>query len=80
MLDNAKIILASASPRRRELLAKMGMDFEIITSDIEENATQTEPDEMVKELSHMKAKDVLDKVIKNSIKRQSYYGKAKVTS
>lgn len=51
----------------------MGMDFEIITSDIEENATQTEPDEMVKELSHMKAKDVLDKVIKNGVDIKEKY-------
>lgn len=65
MLDNTKVVLASASPRRRELLAKLGIEFEIITSDIEENTTQTKPDEIVKELSHMKASDVLDKIIEN---------------
>jgi len=32
-----KIILASQSPRRRELLTLMGLDFTVITSDIEEN-------------------------------------------
>ena len=31
-----KIILASASPRRRELLAGMGADFETVTSDFDE--------------------------------------------
>lgn len=31
-----KVILASASPRRKELLGNMGVDFEIITSNIEE--------------------------------------------
>lgn len=32
MLENTKIILASASPRRRELLSKLGLAFEVITS------------------------------------------------
>lgn len=32
-----KLILASGSPRRRELLAKMGYEFEICTPDIDEN-------------------------------------------
>lgn len=31
-----KVILASASPRRKELLENMGVEFEIITSNIEE--------------------------------------------
>lgn len=65
MLDNTKIILASASPRRRELLSKMGIDFEIITSSIEEETTQNEPDKVVKELSYIKAEDVLRQIIEN---------------
>lgn len=65
MLDNVKIILASASPRRKELLAKMGVEFEIVTSDIEEKTTHIKPDEIVKELSYIKAKDVLEKIIKS---------------
>jgi len=32
-----EIILASQSPRRRELLTLMGLDFTVITSDVEEN-------------------------------------------
>jgi septum formation protein len=32
-----EIILASGSPRRRELLAKMGVKFEIVTADVEEH-------------------------------------------
>lgn len=32
-----KIILASASPRRRELLAQIGLEFEVIPSRAEEN-------------------------------------------
>lgn len=70
MLENAKIILASASPRRKELLAKMEIDYEIITSDIEEITTKVKPDEIVKELSYIKAKDVLEKIDKEGIKEK----------
>lgn len=73
MLHNTKIILASASPRRKELLMKAGMKFEIITSDIEENTTQTKPEEIVKELAYIKALDVLNKIIegKDGIKEDN---------
>lgn len=71
MLENTKIILASASPRRRELLAKLGIEFEIITSDVEENTTHVKPDEIVKELSYIKASDVLDKIIEDNIEKNN---------
>ncbi len=54
-----KIILASASPRRRELLTQIGVDFEIKVSDVEEKTTTTEPCEVVQELSRQKAEAVL---------------------
>ena len=38
MLENVNIILASASPRRTELLAQAGMNHKIIVSDCEEHA------------------------------------------
>lgn len=53
-----KIILASASPRRRELMAQAGYEFEIQVSHKEEIYTSTEPDEIVKELALLKAKDI----------------------
>ncbi|MEI9999847.1 MAG: Maf family protein [Verrucomicrobiota bacterium] len=34
---SVEIILASGSPRRRELLAKMGVTFEIVTAEVEEH-------------------------------------------
>lgn len=52
------IILASASPRRKELLEQIGIEFEIKTSQMEEEYFSTEPEEIVKELSLMKALDV----------------------
>ena len=39
---NKKIILASASPRRRELLSQIGLDFEVVVSETEEKITSTE--------------------------------------
>ena len=39
-----KIILASASPRRRELLTQIGIEFEIMVSDKEERITAENPD------------------------------------
>ena len=50
-----KIILASGSPRRKELLAQIGLDFEVIVSDAKEVMTSTHPGEVVKELSSCKA-------------------------
>ena len=35
-----KYILASASPRRRELLAKTGIEYSVIPSDVEEKITK----------------------------------------
>ena len=56
-----RIVLASASPRRRELLTQLGWDFEVIVSDVEEIITKTLPQEVVEELSYIKAKDVFEK-------------------
>lgn len=56
--EKYKIILASASPRRKEIMQKMGFDFEIKVSGCEENTTETEPSLIVRELATIKAKDV----------------------
>ena len=53
-----KYILASASPRRRELLKKTGIDFDVFPSSIEEKITKTVPAEVVMELAAQKACDV----------------------
>lgn len=54
-----KIILGSKSPRRRELLSQIGLEFDIITSEMEEIVTSTEPEQVVCDLSMQKAKDIL---------------------
>ena len=50
-----QIILASASPRRKELLEQLGLSFEIMPSHKEEIVTTTLPADVVIELSKQKA-------------------------
>ena len=62
-----KIILASASPRRRELLALLGLEFEIMVSEEkEDNIDKTlPPDIYTNELAVLKAVSVAKKLIKD---------------
>ena len=55
-----KLILASASPRRKELLGKIGLEFDIIPAKGEEVVTKNLPWEVVEELSFQKAKEIAD--------------------
>ena len=57
-----RIILGSASPRRKELLEQIGIKFEIVVSDAEEHYESTRPDEIVRELALMKAEQVAEEV------------------
>lgn len=58
-----KIVLASASPRRRELMAGLGLEYKVLVSDVEEHITEQEPARVVEELSAQKARDVLQKLL-----------------
>ncbi len=63
-----KIILASASPRRREILNQMSLEFEIIQSDADETIKEKmKPDDAVKLISERKALNTYEK-IKNKYK------------
>lgn len=53
-----RLILASASPRRKELLEQIGLTFEVIPSHADEVITKTLPGEIVEELSRQKAEDI----------------------
>lgn len=53
-----KIILASASPRRRELLSQIGLEFEVRPGNMEEITKSRIPSQMVLELSEGKAMNV----------------------
>ncbi len=54
------IILASGSPRRKELLERMNVKFKVHVSNVEEVITSTEPDRVVQELSGIKARAVYE--------------------
>lgn len=57
-----KIILASGSPRRRELLTQIGISFEVVKAEGEEKITTDDPEEAVKELAMQKAQEVAGRV------------------
>ena len=55
----ARFILASASPRRKEILSNAGFDFEVIVSDADENISEDlTPEKTVEELAKRKALSV----------------------
>ena len=53
-----KIILASASPRRCDLMQQAGFDFEVVISDTDENIEENDPAELLKKLAQAKAGNV----------------------
>lgn len=63
------IILASASPRRAELLTQAGFTFTIIPSTVKETITETSPDKIVEDLAFQKADNVYRQI------KNDYIGK-----
>lgn len=57
-----RLILASASQRRRELLTMCGYEYEIIASNADENISAASPDEFVKRLAVRKATEVFGRL------------------
>ncbi len=57
-----KVVLASQSPRRKKLLQQLGLIFEILPSNTEEEFTSEVPQEIVQQLALEKATDVAPKV------------------
>ena len=49
------LILASASPRRRHLLARLGLAFEVVVPDIDESTTAGRPERVARRLAAAKA-------------------------
>ena len=60
--QNVRLVLASASPRRRELLSQIGLEFTVMPSTKEENAKTTEAGALVQELSRQKAVDIWEQL------------------
>lgn len=53
-----RIILASGSPRRKEIMRQMGICFETIPSQVKEDIKEENPSKMVEALASLKAKEV----------------------
>ncbi len=66
MIMGYKYILASGSPRRRELLGSLGIDFEVIPATGEEIVDSTKPSEVVSSLSSQKAKEIFHKLLRDN--------------
>lgn len=58
-----KLILASASPRRRELLEQIGLEFVVFPAQGEEFSEKEEPQEFVVELASKKAGEVYERTM-----------------
>lgn len=53
-----RIVLASKSPRRREILSMLGIEFDIVTADTDEASSITDPTRLVEELALRKGRAV----------------------
>ncbi len=58
-----RIILASASPRRKALLEQVGIEFDVITSEVEEDVREGEPEDVVKDLAYKKADVIANRLL-----------------
>ena len=59
---SVRFVLASSSPRRRELLKSIGLEFDVVPSHIPEQQTESEtPEEYVARLSREKARAIAEK-------------------
>ncbi len=61
-----RFVLASASPRRRELLMQAGLAFEILPAQGEEVSTKEQPAKLVEDLSYNKAVEVAERCKKTT--------------
>ena len=58
-----RIVLASASPRRKEILRNLGLRFDVITSEADESCALSDPEALTRELSKRKGEAVRDMLI-----------------
>ena len=61
-MGNKRVVLASASPRRSELLRQIGLVPEILVSHVEEKVSSKIPSQVVMELARQKAEDVAQRM------------------
>ncbi len=75
-----RYVLASGSPRRKELLGKVIKDFEIIPAVGEEHTLKEIPSEVVEELSFQKASEIFHKILTESSQQLVVIGSDTVVS
>lgn len=56
------IILASASPRRKEILGTLGVEFEVVVADADERSVERDPRRYAEQISARKGLAVLEKL------------------
>lgn len=59
--DKINLILASGSPRRKQLLGFLNIPFEIHTADIDETSNKATPEDQACDISEQKGRAVLEK-------------------
>lgn len=62
-----KLILASGSKQRQDILKNIGLKYEVVKSQVEEKSNCTDPGEYVKELSKDKANSVASQIKEKAI-------------
>ena len=58
------IILASGSPRRKEILSELGVDFRVIVADTDESSDERDPARLTEELARRKGLAVWEKIMR----------------
>jgi len=62
-MDNRRLVLASSSPRRKEILKSFNLDFNVIPADIEETLDSSlSPEKNAEQLALKKAKEVFKEI------------------
>lgn len=59
------IILASGSPRRREILSDLGAELKIITADVDESSDERDPERLAAALAVKKGQAVYEKLLRD---------------
>lgn len=63
-MANIKFILASASPRRKELVGHLKIPFEIITSNVTEESHHESPEDFCRHIAQIKGEAVVNELLK----------------